>query len=595
MFVFIVLNLVFLINSWANISIELMADQAGITLDDQVEVQIKITGKSGLDIDNIVGENNFEIENHGSSSSIQIINGDTSISKSIHLSLSPKKLGVLKFGPVVIKHDNKEYLSNIISFNVTKESVQNTQANTEKSYYIKATLSKKEAYVSQQLIYTFQLVSSSPIRNPEVKFPEFDGFWKEQLGDTKQSRSIQNGVNVTITEIQFALFPTSKGVLTIPAATLTGHVIGKSKGTRSRRSFSTRGSLFDSFFDNSMGGRRLKKIRIKTNPLLVNVKNVPTYAGAGKYSGLVGNFHLEASLDKNQVKKGESLTLDVKLVGDGNFFDASENLFQIPNIKTYDDKPEVIKRVGENGLIGAKIFKKALVPQTVGLLSIPPFELVIFNPTTASFENINSKAINVNILKNAADEKINLTSTNLAQKGASKKDIKVLGKDIMPLSSVLSKDLVSKKSGKLRIIVVRILIILLPILYLLLRLFKKQGENNLSQQPKIRSLKAFKILNTKIKKLDVNSNDYVDACSNIFKDYLGDKLDFDGRSLTALDLNRVMSPLKISGVLIENVSVLLKRLEQEKFGGGNLLKNESASLVSQILVSAKKIEKEVII
>ena len=67
------------------------------------------------------------------------------------------------------------------------------------------------------------------------------------------------------------------------------------------------------FFNNY----RTVKTKVSSKPVNIKVKPFPA-AAPKSFNGAVGKFNLKASLDNNQVKANEAITLKLQLSGTGN-------------------------------------------------------------------------------------------------------------------------------------------------------------------------------------------------------------------------------------------------------------------------------------
>ncbi len=91
-------------------------------------------------------------------------------------------------------------------------------------FWVEASVTKKDPYVGEQLVYYFRFYLSSKIAgylssNPDFKSPSFDGVWKFELRERRYTRII-NGVRYIVYEVPIALFPTKSGRTVIDSAIL---------------------------------------------------------------------------------------------------------------------------------------------------------------------------------------------------------------------------------------------------------------------------------------------------------------------------------------------------------------------------------------
>ena len=69
----------------------------------------------------------------------------------------------------------------------------------------------------------------------DADIPDFNGFWKEQLGEQRNYEKIINGLAWQIMEVKYALFPLRVGKLIIPKTTLFAQILVPDRNKRNRR------------------------------------------------------------------------------------------------------------------------------------------------------------------------------------------------------------------------------------------------------------------------------------------------------------------------------------------------------------------------
>ena len=119
----------------------------------------------------------------------------------------------------------------------------------------------------------------------------------------------------------------------------------------------------------------------------------------------------------------EAITFNVSIEGTGNM-----GLFSINDLKFSDQidqfppKENFDKNVFRDELSGKITWEYILVPRVAGKLTIPPINFTFFNPETEKWNVLSSKPKSVNVKKT--------NSSILANRGLTKREIEVFGKDI---------------------------------------------------------------------------------------------------------------------------------------------------------------------
>lgn len=247
------LTILFIILFWtlslqAQVNIVLEIDNDQPAMGDHIELKVRVEGSQYASEPQIEGLDSFVAQSQGTSSQIQIVNGRTTVQKVYTYSLFPKQVGTFNLGPAKVEVDGDIFKSRAIQIKVAKEHTQKGIPQ-QKSHFIKAYVDKEAPYVSEQVIYTFQLFSRGEIYNAKLELPEFDGFWKQEIGKQRSYSKRVNGIEWRVTEIRYLLLPLSAGKIIIPSTSLMATTLVRQRERRRKDPRRQRGrGFFDSFF-----------------------------------------------------------------------------------------------------------------------------------------------------------------------------------------------------------------------------------------------------------------------------------------------------------------------------------------------------------
>ncbi len=587
------------------IEVGLTVDENPISLGEEFSIQIRVDGSQSIDSLRIENADKFSLSNRGTSTSVQIINGKASTSKTINYSLYSKKEGSFTVGPVVAVIDGKEYKSDVLNLEVLADGASvNSNPNQgkgsssvddhkgpakekrDKNFLIEGFVNKKDPFVGEQIIYTFRLYYRVEISNPKISLPKFKDFWKEELGEGRSYRKVVKGKEWKVYEVNYALFPTKPGKVTVPGSTFLGDIYIRDGSGRGRGS----GSLFDMFDDPFFGGGfgRRKRVSLRTKDLEIEAKPLPQEGKPKNFSGLIGDFKVISRVDKDSLRQGESTTLTLTVQGSGNVFDAKLDEKEITGFKIYKDKPVLKIQRSKKGVFGKRVFKMALVPQDIGEKQIPAFNLSYFDPLSGVYKATSTRPIMVKILKaeSGDEEKVNLVSPGLPQTKLKKK-IKVEGKDLMPIKRKVEKTLGSLSLNEKSIFWV--LFFMPPLLFVACFIWQKKKERLKGNDALRRQEQALKKFNKGLKSVG-EGNNFLTQASSVFKDYIGDKVNVDGKALTPLDLDRVLSPHQLGPETLKEIKNLLQDFESAQYGGQ--AKKGPREMMTKMKNIVKSMEKE---
>lgn len=365
----------------------------------------------------------FRISSRGTNSRMQMINGQTTREvESLYL-LMPVRAGAFTIPAIPVTGGKSVVYTQPVAIQVDERSAP---SSTDQPWNVSADVSNSTPYVGEQVVWTFRFQTAARFQNARLGKPAFDGFSSEELGEGRAFEQVINGRRYAIHEVNQLLIPQKPGTIAIqPASLSVGIVTG-----RSRRSA-------DPFFDDVFGGRNVVEQKLlTTEDFTVNVRPLPPYAGAGSFSGLVGQYSLSASLEKETVKAGDPVTLTLTIEGTGNIRDAVAPVISLPEgLKHYGDTPVEQIALGPNGWQGKKTFKTAIVPLEAGTVEISPVILVWFDPASKSYRTASSGPLRFVVTENAAAEQVDVFQggDSGVPLGMAKKEVRLKGQDILPL------------------------------------------------------------------------------------------------------------------------------------------------------------------
>lgn len=269
---------------------------------------------------------------------------------------------------------------------------------------------KEKMWVGQTVVHQLTLRLPSRIFQSAWRPPEMEGFSPEQSAEEekREYNTLIDGKTWGVLELFTPLIASRAGARDIPP----GLVQVETATANRRRSFfqETKTEIFPT-----------DAIRVAVHPL-------PKTDPSIDYRGLVGDFQVQSSLSKSQVRVGESVTIDVVLVGDGSLLGYRLPAFpEDVGLTSYDDDPEYVSAIEDGNFIARAHFKRAVVPEVVGEITLPPIEVVTFSPTTESYVTLRKELGVLKVLAGDGVAQVNQYGTPTLVQEASK------SRDILPL------------------------------------------------------------------------------------------------------------------------------------------------------------------
>lgn len=562
----------------AEITVKLKLDRAEATLADSVRMVVSISGTQKGDAEPIVnGLENFTVTQGGTSSRLEIVNGQVSAGIDYTYFLQPKKTGTFRIGPAQVNVEGKTYTSKRETLAVVKATRPSDAA--QRPLFLSAQISSQKVYVEEQAVYTLKLYRRVRVSDISLSLPETEYFTFKQLGKPTEYESVHSGQPYQVLEVRYVLIASRAGNYTIEPA--------KMNLTAYRPERRSRSSLFDDpffkdpFFSFSSG----RPITLAGEPLGLQVLPLPKEGRPTNFSGLVGSFKIESKLEPTTVKSGESATLTVMLSGRGNV----NRLPDLPmpeqtHMKVYADQPSLDIGYNNKGMTGLKTMKWALVPEEQGTYQIPPLKVSYFDPESHKYEVIETSSHSLTGLPGESKEILASVKTGV-ETAQVKQAVKEMGRDILPIHTSL-RDLTNvypaRPAGALFA-----LIILAPVLLYSATFI---GTKLRKQSPQAAAVtKARKAARKLFKQYNQGSQRWEDL-PLLMRDYLNDRLGLRLGSITAEEAAEIIKAKGARPETEEKLRRVLQKVESAIFTGKG---QEPSDLGDELLQLVKQIDKEV--
>lgn len=147
----------------------------------------------------------------------------------------------------------------------------------------------------------------------------------------------------------------------------------------------------------SMGGANRKSLKINSNTVEINVKDLPAEGKPPGFAGAVGNFELDVvPSSPTTLRVGEVLTVEIGIEGTGNFEAVTPPpLSSKEGWRTYEPRVAQENR-GFGTEPGRRSYTQVLVPEK-NLKEIPPYILTYFDPVQGTYVTKKSPAIPITV------------------------------------------------------------------------------------------------------------------------------------------------------------------------------------------------------
>lgn len=507
------------------------------------------------------------------STSMQIINGAVSSSVTYSYILVCDQIGDYTIGSATVEFEGTNYTSKPVKIKIVKgdpnrkkqsKSGQVSSAELSKNVFILAHSDKRKIKKGEQVTVTYKLYTKMNISAPQIsKLPTYKGFWAEEL-------NVGNRLNLKLemykgerfrTAIikKVALFPTKTGDLTITPFELTVPV-------HVRRQKKKSNDIFDEFFNDSFFGRSQTVEHIaRSNRIKIQVEQLPDNGKPESFFGAVGQFDMDAVLDKNKVKTNEAVSLRLTISGTGNI-----KLLNVPEVKLPAGferyEPKTSENISNGNVIaGRKTVEYLIVPRIPGKKIIPPVEFSYYNTKLKKYVTLKTPEFTVDVEKGTGEYEQNLS-------GFSKEDVKLLNEDIRFLKTS-NFNLVKISNDQMIPVWFWFLIIIPPFILIGIVLIKKHQDKLSGNTELLKFKKAEKAARIRLKKakLAVESGDvnqfYSELALALFG-YLEDKLAINKSEFTVEKVIEILSNKGVENTLCDKLKEISDKCEFARFAPG---------------------------
>ncbi len=335
-------------------------------------------------------QQDFDILGKSSGSSTKFINGHITHSTQWQITLMPKHSGPLVIP--AIKLGNQSTQAIVVGVNKGNHS-KGAQLSGE--LFVDVSAKPRTAYVQEQIIFTVKLYRKIRIGNESTlsdpTFPDMDAV-VEKLGDDHSYQTTHKGQAYAVIERRYAVYPQKSGEFKSSPVQFDGVII---EGNRSRGLFT-----FDPFSQTT------RHKRINSPSLSFKIKPAPSSMSSVPWlPARTLKLSERWSSDPGKFMAGEPITRTLTVRADGLAASLLPSLEgeAMNGFKFYPDKPVLNNDKGDNGIMGVRTQKIAILPTRSGSYIFPSIEVKWWNTTTNKMEVARLPAKNITVLPGDVD------------------------------------------------------------------------------------------------------------------------------------------------------------------------------------------------
>jgi len=361
-----VLILALLGGDWAySATITATTDRSRVAVNESFQIIFKSAGSPDDDPDFAPLQQRLHILNQSRSSSISIVNGNSSRNEQWTLTVTAKQTGVINIPAIQFGRDQSQAIS------VEVLATRPAAGNSAEEVFIEVAIDEDEPYIQAQVLYTVKLFYTVALNNASLTEPRLTAgdAVVERLGE-QDSYQIQRGSKrYQVVERRYAIYPQRSGVITVEPMVLRGRT--------------GRGLFIDPFGPQPQSVvKHSKTVRLKVRPIPAS------YAGKHWLPTTGVGLSEQWSANPLTIKQGEpitrTLTLQAQALPTSQLPDIDVQFDQ--RLKSYPDQPELRQTADVKGLSATLKQKAVIIPASVGKYSLPAIKIPWWNTATQQQE-----------------------------------------------------------------------------------------------------------------------------------------------------------------------------------------------------------------
>lgn len=394
---------------------ELQLDTTEVREGQTVTLTLVVADATVRGVPRFTAPDGLDVSYQGQSQQRVIINFNSSLTTHYRYALGALRQGTYAIGPVTVQTDQGAIEAPAVRLDVTARPPGGDDG-------LVAEIDTREAWVGQVLVYHLRFRTEKALVQGRWTPPDPGGLTAEPSVEplSTEYELLEGGERVSVQELHYPLRATAAGRHTIPGAVLQAQFAVPKERRR-------RPGHLDSIFRDLPGFSDVRSEVFSAPPTEVEVRPLPDAGRPPGFGGLVGRFTVTATASSAEVDVGDTVTVEVVVEGDGPLAGVGLPPLTADGFRVYDDQPAVESRLTDGRYRARAVFRRAIVPQRPGELTVPPIELSWFDPVEGRYVVESTEPLVLQVGGQAG----NAAVASFAE--ARTRGVDALGEDILPV------------------------------------------------------------------------------------------------------------------------------------------------------------------
>lgn len=353
--------------------------------------------------------------------------------------LKPKATGKFIIRSALAKADGKMLRSNQLTIEVTKNATGNSQSNNlpgfggpslfdepavessfndfiirkneniaekiNKNIFIKVDVSRSSCYVGEPVTVTYKLYTRLKSESSIIKNPSFNGFSVIDLlppGNTYYSVEKLGGREYNVYTLRKSqLYPLQAGQAELESVEVENNIHFIKEEYLNQQ----RNGLDDMFRDFSQTtipaeGMHDEKVTLQSKPAMITVKPLPAKDSASSFNGAVGEFTIDAQLEKTSFTTDDAGKLVVSISGQGNMtMIIAPDITWPEGVESYDPRAKEQLNKLVVPISGTKYFEYPFTISKAGSYQLAPIKFSFFDVKDGKYKTVSTGPLAIQVAK----------------------------------------------------------------------------------------------------------------------------------------------------------------------------------------------------
>jgi hypothetical protein len=535
------------------------------------------------------------------SMSIQIVNGKTTeLSEHTYTFLyviAPTRASGFSFPALTLELDGRAYTTVPFKVSVGGGGAAGEEAAKNPDVLVRLNVSNKSPYVGEQVLLTISVAHkpNAPVQLTNEGFANFMDALEKSIqkhfsttrlttSQIERQQETIDGELYNVYRVGYALFAIDAGAVQIGSQPFAYNQL-----RQVQRNYS---DPFESFFGGGVFGNsvRAEGRTVMSSKLSLNVKALPPPPPG--FSGAVGSFKLQATLEPRTVAAGEAVTLKIALSGTtrpGNMNDIA--LGTLPGVELFTPEKQTAVDTTQSGISTRKSYKYLLIPRSEGTLELPPLSWSYFDPAQGMYKQLDAELLSLTVTPGTG-------SSSQQARYLTQEDIQEVGQDIRYIK--MPTRLVAHDRRPYRNLFY-VLMLPLPLCIVLFSLlYKLQAQRRVSDSVGFRRRKALGLAQRQLREAvgrkELSADGFLGQVTAVVDRYISDRFGFAAAGKTTDELMALLRSHKADESTVKAVVDFRQELDRYRFSGGaaseagrDEIALQARSLIESLETSVKRV------